>query len=384
MTQQSLQLSPAEQLILGIIAEQPRHGYDIEMVIAERGMREWTDIGFSSIYYLLDKLKAKKFIQATTGGGSRKTYCITEAGTQACMAATKNLLVAEPAKTPLLVGLANSMFLPSHELAAALQERRNSNEQHVARIQKTLEQQQPLPAFVAAIFNHSLSQLRAENSWIQETIQKIKEETMDKIDFKKELKELYAPKNKDWEFVDVPTMNFLKIDGAGNPNTSPAYKEAVEALFSVSYTIKFMSKRQLDKDYGVAPLEGLWYADDMSVFETRDKDAFKWTMMIMQPEWITEEMVSQAVATVKEKKNPPALPKLRFEPFAEGKSLQLMHIGSYDDETPKLMYLHHEYMPQNNLKFNGNHHEIYIGDPRKSAPEKLKTILRQPVAQQTS
>lgn len=203
---------------------------------------------------------------------------------------------------------------------------------------------------------------------------------MEKIDLKKEFKQLYMPKNKDWELVDVPAMNFLMIDGAGNPNTAQSYREAVEALFSVSYTLKFMSKRQLDKDYTVMPLEGLWYADDMSVFETFDKDAYQWTMMIMQPEWITKEMAIQAIATVQEKKGLPRLSELRFEAYHEGKSLQLIHIGSYDDEAPKLAYLHHEYMPKNGLKFNGNHHEIYIGDPRKSAPEKLKTILRQPVA----
>lgn len=202
---------------------------------------------------------------------------------------------------------------------------------------------------------------------------------MDKIDFKKELKTLYAPKNKEWEFVDVPAMNFIMIDGEGNPNTSSSYAEAVEALFTVAYTVKFISKRELGRDYGVAPLEGLWYADDMKVFEQKNKDAYKWTMMIMQPEWITRELIDRAVDSAREKKNPPALPKLRFEKYNEGKSLQLLHVGSYDDEAPKLYQLHHEYMPANGLDFNGQHHEIYIGDPRKSAPEKLKTILRQPV-----
>lgn len=375
------QLSTSEQLILGIIAERPRHGYDIETVIAERGMREWTDIGFSSIYYLLDKLKAKKYIRAAAGSGARKTYEITQAGIDACTTATKDILLAEPAKSSLLVGLANSPFLSAGELAATLQQRQTANDLHINRMQKAMQQQSPLPTFVEAIFNHSLGQLHAENSWIRETVHIIKEETMDKIDFKKELKELYAPKNKDWEFVDVPAMNFLMVDGAGNPNTSQSYKEAVEALYTVSYTLKFMSKRQLGKDYSVPPLEGLWYADDMTVFETRDKDAFHWTMMIMQPEWITKQMIDQAIVAVKEKKGStvPALQKVRFDTYAEGKSLQLMHIGSYDDEGPKLAYLHHEYMPQNGLEFNGNHHEIYIGDPRKAAPEKLKTILRQPV-----
>jgi hypothetical protein len=203
---------------------------------------------------------------------------------------------------------------------------------------------------------------------------------MDKIDFKKTLKDLYSPKNKDWEFVDVPTMNFLMIDGEGNPNTVEAYKNAVEALFSTSYTVKFMSKRELGKDYVVAPLEGLWYADDPTVFVKKNKDAYTWTMMIMQPEWITKEMIGRAITAASKKRDLPALSKLRFEPYREGKSLQLMHIGSYDDEAPKLAYLHDELMPERGLKFNGDHHEIYIGDPRKTPPERLKTILRQPVA----
>lgn len=382
MTQQNVQLSPSEQLILGIIAEQPRHGYDIETIITERGMREWTDIGFSSIYYLLDRLKAKKLIEeqpTKSAGPARKTYRITQAGVEACVQATQEILLTPAGKAPLLVGLANSPFLLPGALQDILQKRYNHNEQEITRIQESQHQQHPHEAFVAAIFSYTISQLVAENAWIQQTIQTLQEETMEKIDLKKEFKQLYMPKNKDWELVDVPAMNFLMIDGAGNPNTAQSYKEAVEALFSVSYTLKFMSKRQLEKDYTVMPLEGLWYADDMSVFETFDKDAYKWTMMIMQPEWITKEMVTQAIATVQEKKGLPRLSELRFETYNEGKSLQLMHIGSYDDEAPKLAHLHHEYMPKNGLKFNGNHHEIYIGDPRKSAPEKLKTILRQPV-----
>lgn len=202
---------------------------------------------------------------------------------------------------------------------------------------------------------------------------------MDKIDFKKTLGNLYNPKNKDWELVDIPAMNFLMCDGGGDPNTAPAYKEAVEALYSVSYPLKFTSKREMGKDYTVPPLEGLWYADDMSVFVKKNKEAYKWTMMIMQPSWLTAEMVTAAIKTAGSKKNLPALAKLRFEKYTEGKCLQLLHIGSYDDEAPKLAYLHDDYMPAHNLKFNGHHHEIYLGDPRKSAPEKLKTILRQPV-----
>lgn len=206
------------------------------------------------------------------------------------------------------------------------------------------------------------------------------ENMMEKLDFKKELAELYNPKNSDWEVVDVPATNFLMVDGNGDPNTAKDYSDAVEALYSVAFAIKFMSK-ELGKDYGVAPLEGLWYASDPSVFESAQKDQYQWTMMIMQPAWITKAIAAEAVAATTAKKQLPALSKIRFERYDEGRSLQLLHVGSYDDEAPKLNYLHTEYMPEHNLAFNGRHHEIYLSDPRKTVPAKLKTILRQPVRQ---
>ena len=202
---------------------------------------------------------------------------------------------------------------------------------------------------------------------------------MDKLDFKKELPKTYNPKNIEWELVSVPKMQFLMIDGRGDPNTAPSYREAVEVLYSLAYTLKFVSKKMLGKDYTVPPLEGLWPADDKSVFQTAQKDKYQWTMMIMQPEWITTEMVAEATKAVRKKKNPPALDKIKFEPYLEGGALQILHVGSYDDEAPKLKYLHDEFMPKNGYSFNGCHHEIYLSDPRKVAPEKLKTILRQPV-----
>lgn len=204
---------------------------------------------------------------------------------------------------------------------------------------------------------------------------------MERLDFKKELAQLYNPKNRQWELVEVPAMNFLMVDGKGDPNTARDYSDAVEALFGVAYAIKFRSKKELGQDYGVAPLEGLWSASDPSVFEKAKKDQYEWTMMIMQPAWITDAMASEAVAATTAKKPLPALSKIRFERYAEGRSLQLLHIGSFDDEAPKLKYLHAEYLPEHNLTFNGRHHEIYLSDLRKSPPSNLKTILRQPVRQ---
>jgi len=203
---------------------------------------------------------------------------------------------------------------------------------------------------------------------------------MSKIDFKKELKHLYRPSPKEFVVVDVPPMNFLMTDGHGDPNTVQEYQDAVEALYAVSYKLKFTSKKELGKDYVVPPLEGLWWAEDMEAFTAaRDKSAWDWTMMIMQPEWITQEMVEEAVKQVEKKKGLPALSKLRLETYYEGLAVQILHIGSYDDEGPTIAQMHHQFMPENGYEPAGKHHEIYLSDPRKVAPEKLKTVLRQPV-----
>jgi hypothetical protein len=199
-------------------------------------------------------------------------------------------------------------------------------------------------------------------------------------DWKKELKHLYNPSAKEFTLVDVPPMQFLMIDGQGDPNTAAEYSDALESLYPLAYTLKFMSKRELDRDYAVPPLEGLWWAADMEVFTVRaDRDAWQWTMMMMTPEWITQEQFERAVAEVRRKKNPAALDKMRLETFHEGLSVQIMHIGPYSAEGPTIARLHGEFLPQNGLVETGKHHEIYLGDPRRSAPEKLKTILRQPV-----
>jgi hypothetical protein len=203
---------------------------------------------------------------------------------------------------------------------------------------------------------------------------------MSKVDFKKELKHLYQPSAKAFTVVDVPPMQYLMADGHGDPNTAPAYQEAVEALYAVAYKLKFMSKRQLGQDYVVPPLEGLWWAEDMDSFTVdRDKSAWDWTMMIMQPAWITPEMFAEALWQVEAAKGLPALPRLRLETYHEGLSVQILHLGSYDDEGPVLQRMHAEFIPQSGYEMAGKHHEIYLSDPRKVAPEKLRTVLRQPV-----
>ena len=202
---------------------------------------------------------------------------------------------------------------------------------------------------------------------------------MSKLDFKKELKHLYQPLSKEFQVVDVPPMNFLLIDGHGDPNTAQAYQDAVEALYGVAYKLKFTSKNEEGRDYVVPPLEGLWWAGDMKTFTSqRDKSAWDWTMMIVQPEWITPELFEEAVEGVKKAKGLPALSKLRLEAYHEGLVVQILHIGSYDDEGPTIANMH-AYAVENGYELAGKHHEIYLSDPRRVAAEKLKTILRQPI-----
>jgi hypothetical protein len=206
--------------------------------------------------------------------------------------------------------------------------------------------------------------------------------TVTKRDFRKELKDLYNPSAKDFSLVEVPLLNYLMIDGEGDPNTAQAYKDAVEALFNVSYAIKFAIKGSQGVDYGVMPLEGLWWADDMTTFISREKAAWKWTMLIMQPEIVTQAEVEAALEAVKAKKDKsdnPALKLLRFEAYDEGLSVQIMHKGPFDDEGPTLERLHVEYLPENGYIENGHHHEIYLTDIRRADPKNWKTILRQPV-----
>ncbi|GAA1805483.1 GyrI-like domain-containing protein [Agromyces neolithicus] len=203
--------------------------------------------------------------------------------------------------------------------------------------------------------------------------------TSDKYDLKRAHRDLYAPSAKDFAVVDVPAMNYLAVDGSGDPNRSTAYADAVETLFGVAYAVKFRSKRGLGRDFVVGPLEGLWRAEDPAAFVTRDKASWSWTMLIAQPEWITEALVGEAVAAVRAKGEKSALDRLRLERLHEGASAQILHVGSYDDEAPTLARLHDEWMPQHGLTFNGDHHEIYLSDARRTAPAKLRTVLRQPV-----
>lgn len=201
---------------------------------------------------------------------------------------------------------------------------------------------------------------------------------MEKIDLKRELKYLYGPSAKEVVQVDVPTLSFLMIDGEGDPNTSKAYTQAVEALFSVSYTAKFMVKRGAQQiDYAVMPLEGLWWADDMSTFVANDKSKWKWTMMIMQPDFVSAQTLHAAIAQVIEKKALPGASRLRIESFTEGLCAQVLHVGPFSDEGPTIQRVHDFIHSSSSLA--GKHHEIYLSDIRRAAPANWKTIIRQPM-----
>lgn len=201
---------------------------------------------------------------------------------------------------------------------------------------------------------------------------------MDKIDVKKVRKELFQAPIGAFKTIEVPAMQFVMIDGQGDPNTARAFKDAVEWLYSVSYGMKFAAKAALGKDYVVPPLEGLWWADDPESFVARRKAEWRWTMMIMAPDFIDRGFFEAAVRKAAGKLGP-APASLRLEPYAEGLSLQTLHIGSYDDEGPILAKLYHEVMPAQGLTRNGHHHEIYLSDARRTEPAKLRTLLRQPV-----
>ncbi|MEE1622561.1 GyrI-like domain-containing protein [Zafaria sp. J156] len=199
-----------------------------------------------------------------------------------------------------------------------------------------------------------------------------------KCDFRKTLDSYRA--TGAFRILDVPALQYLMVDGHGDPNTAPAYEEALKALYPVAYKLKFASKQELGRYYVVPPLEGLWWAEDLAAFTSaRDKSRWDWTMMLMVPDWLGPAEFRAAVERVGAKDAPASLGAVRLEPLAEGTCVQVLHVGPYDDEAAVLEELHHRFLPENGLRPSGKHHEIYLGDPRRAAPEKLRTILRQPV-----
>ncbi|OLT37203.1 GyrI-like domain-containing protein [Rhodococcus sp. BGS-1C] len=202
---------------------------------------------------------------------------------------------------------------------------------------------------------------------------------MSKTDFKKSL-DSYAAKRDRFSIVDVPPLQYLMVDGHGDPNSAQEYTDAIASLYPVAYALKTASKESLGKDYVVTPLEALWWATDMDVFTTnRDKSQWRWTAMIMVPDWIDRSMFDAAVAAVRTKKRPVSLDLVRLETLIEGRCVQRLHVGPYAEEETVLAELHERFIPDNGLEMTGKHHEIYLSDARRVEPSKLRTILRQPV-----
>jgi len=201
---------------------------------------------------------------------------------------------------------------------------------------------------------------------------------MEKRDYRKELKHLYAPSAKEVSIVDVPAMNFLMIDGQGDPSTSTEYQAAIEALYGVAYTLKFAVKKgPRQVDYAVFPLEGLWWADDLSAFTLARREEWKWTAMIAQPEYVTPSLFEEALIEVERKKGISLSGVMRFEPFEEGRAVQIMYVGPFSEEGPTIEKIHSAIQALDGSPV-GKHHEIYMSDFRRTPPEKLKTVIRQP------
>ncbi|MFG1777416.1 GyrI-like domain-containing protein [Micromonospora sp. NPDC049048] len=201
-----------------------------------------------------------------------------------------------------------------------------------------------------------------------------------KTDFKKSL-DAYRAERDRFRIVELPDTQYLMIDGHGDPNTSPAFSDAVETLYPVAYKMKFASRNELGRDYVVPPLEGLWWADEMDSFTTgRDKSRWHWTLMIMVPDWVGRDTFTAAVTQAGARNRPSRIDDIRLETLSEGRCVQTLHVGSFDDEAGVLARLHHEFVPGNGLRMVGRHHEIYLSDFRRVAPERRRTILRQPVA----
>lgn len=377
-------MTNAEFALISLLAEAPLHGYGVEQVIEQRGMRQWTEIGFSSIYFLLKKLENRGLIEplekASSSRRTPKSYKLTADGARAYREAVYHALV-EPSRSlsNFPIGLANWPALPSEQAFAALDERRRLLDIKFEEIRDRQRSQEPLPDFVDALFDYSLTMIEAERTWLTKTIKSFSENEMKKFDVKKDLKSLYSAPIGEFILLDIPPLTYLMIDGHGNPNTELSYRAAVEALYAASYTLKFMSKNDVGRDYVVPPLEGLWWAKNPEDFISRKKDRWSWTMMIMVPDFVSKTSAEAAISAAREKKKNPALDLLRYSSLKEGRAVQTLHIGSYDTEGPILKRMHQEFIPSKDLALSGIHHEIYLSDPRKVASDKLKTILRQPV-----
>ena len=203
---------------------------------------------------------------------------------------------------------------------------------------------------------------------------------MQNINHIKELNQLYnQPKNK-ISLIEVPSLNFLMIDGTGDPNNNPAYSEAIGAVYAIAYKLKFMIKNSpLAVNFKVMPLEGLWWAEDMALFSLEKRSNWKWRMLIMQPKYITDNLFTTALNFVKKKKDLPKLNEVKFKLFKEGLCMQIFHLGPYGEGERETIAKLHTQIESDGFRLNGKHHEIYFNSPLRTASENLRTIIRQPV-----
>jgi hypothetical protein len=201
---------------------------------------------------------------------------------------------------------------------------------------------------------------------------------MDKLDLKKQFKSLYSPSDKEFSIIEMPPLPYIMVDGHGDPNTSAEYEAALQTLFSLAYTLKFHVKKTMERDYNVMGLEGLWWTAEMSQFSMQRKADWDWTMMILQPDFITPELFAEAKKMAIAKGKAPRFDKSHFETYQEGTCVQIMYYGPYDDEPPTIAAMH-KFIHDQGYILTGKHHEIYLTDVRRVAPEKNKTILRQAV-----
>ena len=202
---------------------------------------------------------------------------------------------------------------------------------------------------------------------------------MAKKDLPKDLQSLYFPSAKEPVFVDVPPMQFAMVDGTGDPNSAKGFQEAIGALYGVAYTAKFAAKKEGIRGILVMPVEGLFWTEGSDTFVPADKGGWHWTLMLMEPAAVTRKLFDESVRQLRQRKNPPALDRVRLERRREGKAAQILHPGPYSAEQPTIDRLH-AFIRENGYRLTGKHHEIYMGNPQRSAPEKLKTVIRQPAS----
>ncbi|MFQ6083184.1 MAG: helix-turn-helix transcriptional regulator [Candidatus Aminicenantia bacterium] len=381
-------LSNVEIAILGLVAEKPRYGYEIEAVIEERGMREWTDIGFSSIYYVLSKLEKEGLLESKIEQrGStpfRRIYRINKKGKETLKKEIVRL-ISNPKKThsELDLGISNLPCLSKKEVIISLKKYIESLIQRKKHVEETFKRQEgeKLPFFVQALFIHSLSHIETEIRWVNEFIEIVNQKykkggkIMKKLDLTKEYKTYYIAKTVP-EIVEFSEGHFLTIEGKGAP-AGREFMAKMKALYTLAYGIKMAMKKE-GKDFTVTKLEGLWWVDSDKPYLEVPREEWQWKLLIRQPEFIISEIVERAKSKVIKKKGIEFVKDIKLEKITEGKCVQILHIGPYSTESESWEKMR-KLMEEKNLVENGLHHEIYLTDPRRVPEEKYRTILRQPV-----